>query len=165
MRKGSHGQRKEPRKPEPITDPTAKPRTPNRNRRQTMATAVCGHATRATSNEFSGLPKIKPVAGTVAATADANRRTPNASPGGVGLAHTFIAQFFPCDLELNGFRDDGPHFNSLTELETGAAIGYLRGLFKTVRLNDKEAGNCFLGFCKRAVRDHIPARNNFTVMC
>ena len=35
---------------------------------------------------------------------------------------------------FNGFRGDGPHFNSLTELETGAVLGYLDGLFKTVRL-------------------------------
>jgi hypothetical protein len=63
LRKGSDEQRKEPRKPESITDPTANCRSPNGNRRQTMATAVYGHATRATPNEFSGFPKIKPVAG------------------------------------------------------------------------------------------------------
>src|SRR5712691_5380506 len=79
-------------------------------------------------------------------------------------AHTFIGLFFPCDLELTGFRDDGPHFNSLTELETGAAFGYLHGLFKTVRLNDEETCNCFLGFCKRAVLHYVPVRENFTVM-
>jgi hypothetical protein len=63
LRNGSDEQRKEPRKPESITDPTANCRSPNGNRRQTMATAVYGHATRATPNEFSGFPKIKPAAG------------------------------------------------------------------------------------------------------
>src|SRR3981081_125577 len=82
----------------------------------------------------------------------------------VFLAHTFIAHFFPCNLELNWFQGDFPHFNSLTEVETRAAFGNLHGLFKTVRLNEKEAGNCFLGFRKRAVRHHVLARENLTRM-
>jgi hypothetical protein len=40
-----------------------------------LATAVYGHATRATPNEFSGFPKIKPVAGQSPLTPTADHRT------------------------------------------------------------------------------------------
>jgi len=76
----------------------------------------------------------------------------------------FIGRFFSCDLELTWFRDDSPNFDSLTEFKTRAASGYLYGLLKTVRLNDKETCNCFLGFRKRPVRHGFPARENFAVM-
>ncbi len=82
----------------------------------------------------------------------------------VGLALTSIAHFFPSDLVLSGFQGHFSHFNGLTVLETGAAFGRLHRFFKTVRMNHKEAGNCFLGFRKRAVRDHILAYENFTFM-
>ena len=48
--------------------------------------------------------------------------------------------------------------------KTRAASGYLYGLLETVRSNNKETCNCFLGFHKRPVRHCIPARENFTVM-
>ena len=80
------------------------------------------------------------------------------------LIRLSIGRFFSCDLELTWFRDDSPHFDSLTEFKTRAASGYLYGLLKTVRLNDKETCNCFLGFRKRPVRHGLPARENFAVM-
>jgi hypothetical protein len=46
-----------------------------------MATAVCGSATRAASDELGGFVKIKPVAGQSPLTKDAAKRQPQNGSG------------------------------------------------------------------------------------
>jgi hypothetical protein len=58
-----------------------------------MATVVRGSATRAASDGFRGVVKIKPVAGTVAATNDAQRPTPNALPNHRSLITNHLSQY------------------------------------------------------------------------
>jgi hypothetical protein len=56
-------------------------------------------------------------------------------PDGALQSWLLLAHFFPSNLELMRFRNDGPHFNGLPELKTRAALGDLYGLLKTVCLN------------------------------
>jgi hypothetical protein len=57
------------------------------------------------------------------------------APDGALQSWLLLAHFFPSNLELMRFRNDGPHFNGLPELKTRAALGDLYGLLKTVCLN------------------------------
>jgi hypothetical protein len=70
------------------------------NRRHTMATAVCGNATRAASDEFSGFAKIKPAAGQSPPTENAKRQVSSAIRQPLNPLNTgssYLADSFPRD--------------------------------------------------------------------
>jgi hypothetical protein len=74
---------------------------------------------------------------------------------------SFVGGGFVGDCEGSGtLRVDGPDFVKQTAVQTGIALGDLRGFFEAAGHDEPVAADHFLGFAKRPVRRPIP-RNRF----